>query len=59
MVKTRTKASDIWVGEGKIKLGESPAEELELVKPVEILRGLHYKAGFVIEGAKVLERIPR
>ncbi len=56
VIKTNSRADDVWVGEGEIELGKSPSEELELVKPLEVIYGIHYKAGFVIEGAKVLER---
>ena len=57
VVKTNTQASEIWVGKGRLTLGNSPAEEMDYVKPTEIIKGLHYKAGFIIEGAKVLEKL--
>jgi len=57
VIKTNTQASDIWVGEAELKIGEAPMEELELVKPIEVIRGVYYKAGFTIEGARVLEKL--
>ncbi len=57
VIKTNLQSSDIWVGEGQLRLDTAPMEEIELVKPLEIIRGLYYKAGFTIEGAKVLEKL--
>lgn len=57
VIKTNMQASGIWVGDAELRLGESPAEELEFIKPLEVIKGLYYKAGFTIEGARVLERL--
>ena len=58
VIKTNMRVSDVWIGEGGVELGESiPSEELELARPLEIIKAAHYKAGFTIEGAITLEKI--
>lgn len=45
---------DVWVGDGELRLGHSPGEELDSLQPLEVKYGCVYRTGFTISGAKVL-----
>lgn len=51
------KVDDVWVGNGELRLGSPPSEELGLLEPLEVKYGCIYRAGFTISGAKVLARL--
>jgi acetoacetate decarboxylase len=48
---------EVWVGRAELEVGEARNEELGPLRPLEVLYGLWYSAGFTIWGAKVLKRL--
>ncbi len=57
LIRYSAKVENVWVGDGEVRLGSSPSEELEYIRPSEVLRGVSYSTGFTIRGAKVLKKI--
>ncbi|MFI5421631.1 MAG: acetoacetate decarboxylase family protein [Nitrososphaerales archaeon] len=54
---TRIGDEEMWYGEGELRLGNSPNEELEEIDPILPLYAVYYQIGFTNTGAKVLEKI--
>jgi acetoacetate decarboxylase len=57
LMRYNARVEDVWMGRGSLKLGSSQSEELEFIEPLEVTKGVTYRTGFTIGGARVLERL--
>jgi Acetoacetate decarboxylase (ADC). len=54
VIKTNSRSSDTWKGEGSIEFGKAVNDEVELLRVKEILGGYFYRSSFKIEGTKII-----
>jgi hypothetical protein len=50
--------ADVWAGDAEITLGESPTEELSLLRPTELIGGFYHKVGVSWKAGTTLSRVP-
>jgi acetoacetate decarboxylase len=47
-------ATEIWEGDAELKIYDDTLEDLQAIKPVEVLKGYRFSFGYTVQGGAVV-----